>query len=179
MVTNVAFKTNQKGEAWCILYLEDLTDKVEALLMAGHFNPATRKRTRPFEMFRHLALPDALLRVTGELKVETTTNGGGGEEEEEEQTTIKLFVTGLESLEDFQGKGFSGALVRLPKGEFPPRLVPLLRLYHGNLPLHLEYHGPRGSIARVRAGSDLGLRFDPDLADKVAKEAGCSLSWNY
>jgi DNA polymerase-3 subunit alpha len=181
MVTNVAFKTNQKGEAWCILYLEDLTDKVEALLMAGHFNPVTRKRTRPFEMFRHLALPDALLRVTGELKVETTNNNGGGpgEEEEEEQTTIKLFVTSLESLEDFQGKGFSGALVRLPKGEFPPRLVPLLRLYHGNLPLQLEYHGPRNTVARIRAGSGLSLRFDPDLADKVAKEAGCSLSWNF
>jgi len=180
MITNVSFKTNQKGEAWAILYLEDLTDKVEALLMAGHYNPANRKRTRPFDLFRHLALPDALLRVTGELKIETTSNANGGEDDpEEETTTIKLFVTGLEPLEDFQGKGFSGALVKLPTGEFPHRLVPLLRLYHGNLPLHLEYRGPKGLTARVRAGSELNVRFDPDLSEKVAKEAGCALSWTY
>ena len=182
MVTNVTFKTNAKGEPWAILYLEDLTDKVEALLMAGNFNPVSKKRGRPFETFRHLALTDALLRVTGELKIETSGSGngnGGGEDEEEEQTTIKLFVTGLESLEDFQGKGFSGALVRLPRGEFPPRLVPLLRLYRGNLPLQLEYQHSTGLQARVRAGADLSVRFDPDLADKVALEAGCALSWTY
>jgi DNA polymerase-3 subunit alpha len=180
MVTNVAFKTNQKGEPWAILYLEDLTDKIEALLMASHFNPVTRKKTRTFEMFRHLALPDALLRVTGELKVETSGNGnGGGEEDEEEQTTIKLFVTGLEPLEDFQGKGFSGAVVRLPKGQYPDRLLPLLRLFHGRLPLKLEYRGADGTVAKIQAGPELGLRFDPDLADRVAKEAGCALSWTY
>jgi DNA polymerase-3 subunit alpha len=180
MITNVSFKTNQKGEAWAILYLEDLTDKVEALLMAGHYNPANRKRTRPFDLFRHLALPDALLRVTGELKIETTSNANGGEDDpEEETTTIKLFVTGLEPLEDFQGKGFSGALVKLPTGEFPHRLIPLLRLYHGNLPLHLEYRGPKGLTARVRASSEFNVRFDPDLSEKVAKEAGCALSWTY
>ncbi len=187
MITNVAFKTNAKGEAWAILYLEDLTDKIEALLMANHFNPSTKKRTRTFDLFRHLALPDAMLRVTGELKIESggangngNGNGnGGGEDDEEEQISIKLFVTSLEPLEDFQGKGFSGALVRLPAGEYPERLVPLLRNYRGNLPLQLEYHGPRGILARVRAGSDLNVRFDPDLSDKVAKEAGCSLSWTY
>jgi hypothetical protein len=57
--------------------------------------------------------------------------------------------------------------------------VPLLRLYHGNLPLHLEYRGPKGILARVRAGTDLNVRFDPDLSDKVLKEAGCALSWTY
>jgi len=183
MVSNVAFKTNAKGEPWAILYLEDLTDKIEALLMAAHFDPATRKRTRTFELFRHLALADAMLRVTGELKVETAggngNGNGNGEEEEEEQTVLKLFVTGLESLEDFQGKGFNGALVRLPKGDYPDRLVPLLRLYRGSLPLHLEYQGPDGTVARIKAGPDLGLRFDPDLADRVAREAGCGLSWTY
>jgi len=25
----------------------------------------------------------------------------------------------------------------------------------------------------------LSLRFDPDLSDRVAKEAGCALSWTY
>jgi DNA polymerase-3 subunit alpha len=187
MVSNVAFKTNAKGEPWAILYLEDLTDKVEALLMAAHFDPATRRRTRTFELYRHLALPDALLRVTGELKVETSSagngngngNGGGGEEEEDEQTTIKLFVTGLESLEDFQGKGFHGALVKLPRGEYPARLLPLLRLYHGHLPLHLEFQGKDGTVARVKASSELNVRFDPDLSDRLAKETGCGLSWTY
>ncbi|BDU75802.1 DNA polymerase III subunit alpha [Mesoterricola sediminis] len=180
MVTNVQFKTNQKGEAWAILNLEDLTDKIEGLLMASFFNPVTRKKMRPFELYRDLALPDALLRVTGELRVETANGGnGGGEEDEEEQTTIKLFVTALEPLDDYQGKGFNGALVRVPAGDYPDRLVPLLRMYPGSLPLHLEYRGPQGTVARVRAGSDLRVRFDPDLSEKVAKEAGCALSWTY
>jgi DNA polymerase-3 subunit alpha len=179
MVTNVAFKTNQKGEPWAILYLEDLTDKVEALLMAAHFDPFTKKRTRTFELYRHLALPDALLRVKGELKVETSGGNGGGEDEEEEQTTIKLFVTGLENLEDYQGKGFNGAVVQLPKGEYPDRLLPLLRLYKGSLPLLLEYQGRDGYLARVRASADLSIRFDPDLSERVAREAGCGLRWTY
>jgi len=180
MVTNVTYKNNAKGEPWAILYLEDLTDKVEALLMAGHFNPVTRKRARPFEIFRHLALPDALLRVTGELKIETSGGAAnGGDEDEEEQTVIKLFVTGLESLEDFQGKGFSGAVVKLPKGEYPARLLPLLRLYHGHLPLQLEFHSQEGTVARVKAPPELNVRFDPDLSDRVMKEAGCGLSWTY
>jgi len=180
MVSNVAFKTNAKGEPWAILYLEDLTDKVEALLMAAHFDPVTRRRTRTFELFRHLALTDALLRVKGELKVETAGgNGGGPEDEEEEQTVIKLFVTGLENLEDLQGKGFSGVVVKLPKGEYPERLLPLLRMYHGNLPLQIEFQGRDGTVARVRAGSELNLRFDPDLSERMAKEAGCGLSWTF
>jgi DNA polymerase-3 subunit alpha len=148
--------------------------------MAAHFDPATRKRTPTFELYRHLALPDALLRVTGELKVETAgSNGGGGEEDEEEQTIIKLFVTGLESLEDFQGKGFSGAVVKLPKGEYPDRLLPLLRLYRGSLPLQIEFQGRDGTVARVKAGSELNIRFDPDLSERIAKEARCGLSWIY
>ena len=183
MVSNVAFKTNAKGDPWAILYLEDITDKVEGLLMAAHFDPATRKRTRTFELYRHLALPDALLRVKGELKVETSGgangNGNGGEEEEEEQTTIKLFITGLESLEDFQGKGFSGAVVKLPKGRYPDRLLPVLRMYHGSLPLQIEFQGQDGIVARVKAGPELSLRFDPDLAERLVKEAGCGLSWTY
>ena len=180
MVSNVSFKTNAKGEPWAILNLEDLTDKVEALLMASHFDPANRQRTRTFELYRHLALNDALLRVKGELKVETAGgNGNGGEEEEEEQTVIKLFVVALENLEDLQGKGFSGALVRLPRGRYPDRLLPVLRLYHGPLPLQIEFQAQDGTVARVKAGPELSLRFDPDLSERLAKEAGCGLSWIY
>ena len=96
MVSNVTFKTNQKGEPWAILQGEDLTGKIEVLLMAGMFNPVTKQRSRPFETFRHLCLPDALLRITGELKVETTTSN---DEEEEDRTVLKLFATSLEDLE--------------------------------------------------------------------------------
>ncbi|HWQ08696.1 MAG TPA: DNA polymerase III subunit alpha, partial [Holophaga sp.] len=137
MVTNVAFKTNAKGEPWAILQLEDLTDKLEVLVYSNRFNPVTKKRMPVFELYRDLLLPDALLRVTGELKVETLTsngNGGGEGEEEEEQTVIKLSVSVLERLEDFQGRGFTGALVKLPPGDYPERLLPLLRLHHGTLP---------------------------------------------
>ena len=79
MITNVAFKTNAKGEPWAILQLEDLTDKLEALVYSNRFNPVTKKRTPVFEVYRDLLLPDALLRVTGELKIETiASNGNGG-----------------------------------------------------------------------------------------------------
>jgi DNA polymerase-3 subunit alpha len=182
MVTNVAFKTNAKGEPWAILQLEDLTDKIEALVYSNRFNPVTKKRTPVFELYRDLLLPDALLRVTGELKIETLTangNGGGEGEEEEEQTVLKLFVAGIENLEDFQGRGFTGALVKLPPGECPDRLVPLLRLHHGSLPLFLEYRGRDGVVAKVKAGPELNLRYDPDLGERLAREAGCGLTWTY
>lgn len=184
MVTNVAFKTNQKGEPWAILQLEDLTDKIEALVYSNRFNPITKKRTPVFELYRDLLLPDALLRVTGELKIETLTsngngNGGGEGEDEEEQTVLKLFVASIENLEDFQGRGFTGALVKLPPGEYPDRLVPLLRLHHGSLPLFLEYRGKDGVVAKVRASAELNLRYDPDLGERLAKETGCGLTWTY
>ncbi len=184
MVSNVAFKTNQKGEPWAILQLEDLTDKIEALMYSSRFDPVTKKRSRPFELFSHLAMPDALLRVTGELKVETVTsngngNGNGEGEEEDEQTVLKLFVSALEPLEGFQGRGFTGAVVKLPLGEYPSNLLPLLRLHHGSLPLTLEYRSQDGVIAKVKPGHDFKLRFDPDLAEKLAKETGCGLSWIY
>jgi len=180
MVSNVAFKTNQKGEPWAILALEDLTDKIEGLLMASRFDPQTKQRSRPFELNRHLAQPDGLLRVTGELRVESANGNGAGEgEEDEDQTVLKLFVTSLEPLEDFQGRGFTGALVRLPVGEMPPQLLPLLKAYAGPLPVTFEYRSKEGITARVKPGPEWRLRFDPDLADKLAKDAGCGLSWNY
>lgn len=180
MVSNVTFKTNQKGEPWAILALEDLTDKIEGLLMASRFDPQTKQRSRPFEVNRHLAQADGLLRVTGELRVESANGNGAGEaEEDEDQTVLKLFVTSLEPLEDFQGRGFTGALVRLPVGEMPPRLLPLLKAYAGPLPVTFEYRSKEGITARVKPGPEWRLRFDPDLADKLAKETGCGLSWNY
>ena len=69
--------------------------------------------------------------------------------------------------------------MKLPRGEYPSGLLPILRLYHGHLPLQLEYYAEDGTVARVKAGSQLNLRFDPDLSDRVAKEAGCGLSWTY
>lgn len=46
-------------------------------------------------------------------------------------------------------------------------------------PLQLEYQSQDGTVARAKAGSDLNPRFDPDLAERVFKEAGCGLSWTY
>jgi DNA polymerase-3 subunit alpha len=42
-----------------------------------------------------------------------------------------------------------------------------------------EYRSKEGLVARVRAGRDLRLKHDPDLAEKLAKEAGCTLTWTY
>ena len=71
-------------------------------------------------------------------------------------------------------------MVRLPKGRISGRsLLPLLRLYPGPLPLQIEYQGKDGTVARVKASSELNVRFDPDLSDRLAKETGCGLSWTY
>ena len=188
MVTSVAFKTNQKGEPWAILQVEDLAGKMEVLLMASKWDPVTKRKDalRPFDRYRHLAVPEAMLRITGELRVETLQGNGNGNgngnseaEEEEEQTVVKVFATLLEPLESFQGQGFTGALVRLPVGECPPRLETILRDHRGDLPVTFEYRSKEGLLARVRAGRDVRLKHDPDLAEKLAKEAGCTLSWTY
>jgi len=181
MISTVAFKTNQKGEPWAILQVEDPTGKMEVLLMANKWDPVTKKPgKRPFDQFRHLAVPEAMLRITGELRVETIqANGPAESEDEEEQTVVKLFATVLEPLEAFQGLGFTGALVRLPVGECPPRLASLLAERRGELPVTFEYRSKEGLVARVRAGHDLRLRHDPDLAEKLAKETGCALTWTY
>ena len=180
LISNVTFKTNQKGQPWAILQVEDVTSKMEVLLMAGLFNSITKQRSRPFDTYRHLCLPDALVRITGELKIETVTaTSNGGDEEEEDRTVLKVFATSLENLEVFQGKGFNGAVVRLPQGQCPPNLWPLLKQYKGDLPVQFEYHSLEGLRARVKAGNDLRLRFDANLAEKLAKETGCGLSWLY
>lgn len=92
---------------------------------------------------------------------------------------LKLSVTSLENLENFQGKGFTGAVVKVMAGDYPERLLPLLRLHHGTLPLFLEYRSKDGIIAKVKAGAELALRYDPDLGEKLAKETGCALTWTY
>ena len=179
MVSNVTFKTNQKGEPWAILYLEDLTDKVEALLMAGHYNPATRKRTRPFDLFRHLALPDALLRVTGELKVETSGNrqrrrGGRGGADHHQALRHRPRAPG-----GLPGQGLQRRPGEAPQGRVPPPPrappPPLPR----QPPPAPGVRGPRGR-PRPGPGRHRPQRpFRPDLSDKVLKEAGCALSWTY
>jgi DNA polymerase III subunit alpha len=92
---------------------------------------------------------------------------------------VKLFATLLEPLENFQGLGFTGALIRLPPGECPPRLGPLLGEHPGELPVTFEYRSKEGLVARVRAGQNLRLKYDEGLKEKVAKETGCALTWTY
>ena len=183
MASNVSFKTNSKGEPWAVIYLEDLTDRIEALLMASHFNPVTRKRTRTFELFRHMAVNDALLRVTGEIKIETVSginyNNSSNYDDEEEQTAIKLFITNIENLEDFQGKSLLGATIKLPKGEYPDNLLPILHMYKGLLPVQFEFQTKDNIVAIVKAGPELKIGFDPNLFEKITKETKCKLHWMY
>ncbi|HJU83457.1 MAG TPA: hypothetical protein VJ600_04550, partial [Holophagaceae bacterium] len=175
MVSGVAFKTNKDGLPWAILQVEDTTGKMEVLLMAK-LQRRGKPGLRPFDQFRSLALPDALLRITGELKVETVT---ANDEEDEDKTVIKLFATQLEDLTTFQGQGFTGAVITLPPGECPPQLFRLLAEHKGSLPLFFDYRSKDGLTARVKAGPDLKLKHDPDLAEKLAKVCGCGLSWMY
>ena len=177
MVTSVAFKTNQKHEPWAILQVEDLTGKMEVLLMASRWDPQSKKKgARPYDTYSHLAIPDALLRITGELRVETLQ---AGDEDDEDQTVVKVFAAALEELKDFQGKGFTGALIRLPPGECPPRLGPILAGHPGRLPVTFEYRSRDGLVARVKAASDLCLAHHPDLAERLARETGCALTWTF
>ncbi|HJW09457.1 MAG TPA: DNA polymerase III subunit alpha, partial [Holophagaceae bacterium] len=99
MVSGVSFKTNKDGLPWAILQVEDTTGKLEVLLMAK-LQRRGKGALRPFDEFRSLALPDALLRITGELKVETVT---ANDEEDEDRMALKLFATKLEDLTTFQG----------------------------------------------------------------------------
>lgn len=177
MVGAVQFKTNKQGQPWAILQAEDPSAKIEVLLMASLTKRGDWKNKHaPFAEYRHLAVPDQLLRITGELRVETVA---ANDEEEEDRTVLKLFATRLEDLEHFQGKGFTGAVIRLPVGECPPNLMRTLESHKGDLPVFFEYRSGEGLIARVKAGADLGLKHDPDLAEKLAKSCGCGLSWMY
>ena len=92
---------------------------------------------------------------------------------------MKVFATLLEPLEGFQGQGFTGVLVRLPPGECPPRLAAILADHRGDLPVTFEYRSKEGLTARVKAGSDLRLKHDPNLAEQLARETGCTLNWTY
>ncbi|MBS1767025.1 MAG: DNA polymerase III subunit alpha [Acidobacteria bacterium] len=177
MVSAVQFKTNKQGQPWAILQAEDPSGKLEVLLMAQLTKRGDWKNKHtPFSDYRDLALTDKLLRITGELRVETIA---AGDEEEEDRTVLKLFATRLEDLEHFQGKGFTGAVIRLPVGECPPALMKALEAHKGDLPIYFEYRSKEGLTARVKAGGDLGLKHDPDLAEKLAKSCGCGLSWMY
>jgi len=179
MVAGVTFKTNKNGDPWAILALEDITDKAEALLMASAFDISTKQRTRPYENYRHLATLDQLLRITGELRIEAGDNAYEDEEVSSEQIHIKIFARRLEPLEDFQGRGFKGALIELPPGQYPPNLLSILRQNNGPLPLTLEYKTTSGEVAKIRAGSKFGLNFNPELAERLKTEAGCALRWMY
>lgn len=181
MVSDAAFKTTKRGEPMAILKVEDALGKLEVLLMASAFNPVTKQRTRPFEAHRHRVEADALLRIKGELKVERMAGSAAAESEgeEDEQEVLKIFAHSLEPLEGIQGQGFSGALVRLPAGECPPRLFAMLGEFPGSLPVYFDFKSREGLTARVKAGPDLKLRHDPDLADRVHRETGCALSWMF
>lgn len=65
-------------------------------------------------MYRDLAVTDNLVRITGEIKVETITNFATGEEAEEDTTVVKMSAIQIERLDGFQGKGLIGAIITLP-----------------------------------------------------------------
>jgi len=96
MVSSVILKTSQKGNAYAILQLEDMTDRIEAMV----FNSANKKKSSPFELFKHLLVEDAMLRVTGELRIEASND----DSEEDSPVTLKLFISNVEMLEEFNSK---------------------------------------------------------------------------
>jgi DNA polymerase-3 subunit alpha len=184
LVTGVNFKTNKNGEPWAILTLEDLTDKAEVLLMASSFDPHSRQKTRPFDNNRDLALTDRLLMVTGELRAEISDSAAEEEDDlgdrsqlKAEQVQIKIYAKKLEPLQYYQGRGFIGALVQLPEGRYPERLLPILKQNVGLLPLTLEYIATSGEIVKIKAAPKYSINFSPGLAEQLLVETGCLLRW--
>ncbi|MCL1893593.1 MAG: DNA polymerase III subunit alpha [Holophagaceae bacterium] len=177
LASEVIIKTNKNNEQWAIITLEDLKDKAEALLMATSFDQATKQKTKPFATYKHLAMPDTLLMATGELRIESADTHREDEEESSEQINIKVYVKKLEPLEHFQGRGFTGAIIELPQGEYPQTLLDFLKQNKGNLPLLLKYKATTGEIVDIRAGSKLGLAFNPDLAEQLKTKTGCTIKW--
>lgn len=179
MINQVQKKTNKNQEPWAILSVEDLTDKMEVLIMASAFDPSTRKRSRPYELCSALALVDNLVRITGELRVETITNMGVGEEAEEDRTVIKIYAAQIELLDQFQGKGFTEALIALPPGEDPQDLIHYLKNIKGTIPVTFEYVSKDGIKGIVKAGDEIQLAYDPDLAQTLLKDFGSMLRWKF
>ena len=179
MINLVQTKTNNKQEPWAILTLEDLTGKMEILLFPSYFDSQTRKRTRPYDLYRDLAVADNLVRITGEIKVETITNFSTGEEAEEDTTVVKMSAIQIERLDGFQGKGLIGAIITLPPGDPLPELIGFLKKQEGILPVYLEYISKEGIKTQVKAGPEFRLKYDPELAEQLSKQYGCKLAWRY
>jgi hypothetical protein len=179
MVGQVTFKKNKRDEQWAILAIEDQTDGIEDRLFASVKDRRTDKWVRCFDNYRHLADKGALLMVTGEVLVEAVDGRHDDEDGEGEQVQVKISVTRLEPLSDYQGKGVTGASIYLPLGEYPPKLLSMLAQCGGPLPLTLEYRTKGGTVAKVQAGKKHGLKYSPSLAERLKAETGCTLMWTH
>ncbi len=179
MISLVQTKTNNKQEPWAILTLEDLTGKMEILLFPSYFDSQTRKRTRPYDMYRDLAVTDNLVRITGEIKVETITNFATGEDAEEDTTVIKMSAIQIEQLDTFQGRGLIAGVISLPPGDPLPELIDFLKKQRGSIPIDFEYLSKGGIKTQVKAGPEFRLKHSPELADQLFKQFGCKLVWRY
>jgi DNA polymerase-3 subunit alpha len=179
MINLVQTKTNSKQEPWAILTLEDLTGKMEVLLFPSYFDSQSRKRTRPYDSYRDLAVADNLVRITGEIKIETITSFAIGEEAEEDVTVVKMSAIQIERLENFQGKGLIGAVISLPPGDPLPQLIDFLKQQEGSLPIYFEYISKEGIKTKVKAGAEFKLKYHPELAEELFKNYGCKLTWRY
>jgi hypothetical protein len=125
-------------------------------------------------------MPEQLVMVTGELHIETTDSAPGHDGPEEgigEQIHINIDVKKLEPLENYQGRGLVGALVELPPGEYPGKLLAILSQNRGSLPVAFEYKTNKGEIVKIKAGAKHGLNYSPDLEDRLKAETGCILRW--
>ena len=179
MINLVQMKSNSKQESWAILTLEDLTGKMEVLLFPSYFDTQTRKRTRPYDTYRDLAIVDSLVRITGEIKIETITNFALGEEAEEDTTVVKMSAIQIEPLENFQGKGLIAALITLPPGDPSSELIDFLKKQEGSLPIHFQYVSKDGLKTQVKAGPSFRISYHPELAEQLQKQYGCKLTWRY
>ncbi|MDR2561986.1 MAG: DNA polymerase III subunit alpha [Holophagales bacterium] len=182
MISNASNKTNKNGEPWAILELEDLTDKADALLMSSSYDTVARRKTRPYDDYRHLVVPEQLVMVTGELRLEATespANAENAEEAQGDQFKVTIYAKKLEPLESYQGRGITGAVIELPQGEYPQRLLAILGQNAGSLPIAMEYRTAKGETVKIRVGAKHRINYSPDLEQQLKVEAGCSIRWTH
>jgi DNA polymerase-3 subunit alpha len=177
LVTGQTVKMSQKGDKFGILQVEDTEDSMEALLMASHYNPATKQRTRPFDLYSGMATSDSAILMTGEIKVETASGALDDESEEEEKISVKMFVSRIEPISDYAWDGRGALLVTLPNGECLRDMIGIINAHPGDLPVYIDYKSVDVAMtARVRAGASVMVANDDDVIRDLERIA-CRAKW--
>ena len=168
VIRSADFKTSSKGDQFAVLGIEDMNDKMEAMVFANSFNKETKRKSPVLSTYRELLVANGLVSITGNLKIEYSDIEG-------EKETIKLFTSCVEPLDNYFGRGLIGASISIPYDGLTSSLLQKLKLSKGSLPLSVEY--VNGSKRIKDHGINLSIKYDPDLSDLISEIPGGLLEW--